>query len=477
MNELTHLTIKEARDGLLKKTFSAEELLETHRAKAEVENPKLNAYLELFDEARDEARAADKRLAIEKNASPVLTGIPLAIKDNMLIEGRKVSCASKILEGYRASYDATVIKKLKQQNAVFIGRTNMDEFAMGSSTETSAYARTRNPHDTERVPGGSSGGSAAAVAGEIATAAIGSDTGGSIRQPASLCGVVGFKPTYGAVSRSGLIAMASSLDQIGPFARTVADAKILFDAIRGIDPMDSTTHAQEHFVEKERKIIGAPYHWFEASRDGIDPDVYENFETTLKKLQERGYDVRPIRLEKTPFSLAVYYILMTAEASTNLARFDGMRYGLSVSGDDLLGDYSATRGSGFGREVRRRILLGTHVLSSGYYDAYYGKGVATRDNIRREMEEVFRTVDFIATPTAPAPAFRFGEKSDNPMSMYLSDIFTVSANIAGIPGISVPSGTVLREGKALPVGFQLMAAARHDDALFGVAGDIEQSVM
>jgi aspartyl-tRNA(Asn)/glutamyl-tRNA(Gln) amidotransferase subunit A len=397
-----------------------------------------------------------------------MLGVPIALKDNILRNGSHVTAGSKILEGYTATYDATVVTKLKDAGAVFLGRANCDEFAMGSSTEKSAWGTTKNPHDIQRVPGGSSGGSAAAVAMHGAVAALGSDTGGSIRQPAAFCGVVGLKPTYGSVSRNGLIAMGSSLDVIGPFTKTVADAEILFNTIRGHDLLDSTTvpdALQPVFQEKKSYTIGVPRVFVEK---GLDPDVKENFEATLKKLEAQGHTLVDVELPTIGYSLATYYVLMPAEASTNLARFDGVRFGLHVSGQNRIDDYKKTRGAGFGPEVRRRILLGAYVLSAGYYDAYYSKAMQARKKITDEFKNVFTKVDVIATPTTPTPAFTFGAKSD-PLSMYLEDIFTVPANIAGIPAISVPSGTTQRDGSTLPLGIQFMASHMNEQALFSVS--------
>lgn len=486
--DLKTLTIAQAHDSLLKKEYSAVELAEAYLAEIEKRNKELNAYLEVFDDVREQAEAADrtiKNLKVSKsqNVSPLL-GIPLAIKDNILIVGRRAGAASKILEGYVASYDATAIQKLKTAGAVFLGRTNMDEFAMGGSTETSAYGVTRNPVDNERVPGGSSGGSAAAVAANLALAALGSDTGGSVRQPAAFCGVVGFKPTYGAVSRSGLIAMASSLDVIGPITKTVSDAKILFDAVRGRDRLDSTSvDVQPPTANRQslKGIIGIPRRFMEMK--GIDTDVLENFNGALARLSAAGFQIRDIELPSIHSALPAYYIIMPAEVSTNLARFDGVKYGLHVSGENLLEDYERTRGEGFGSEARRRILLGTYVLSAGYADAYYYKAVAVRGSITRELGKTFASgVDFIATPTAPTPAFRLGEKTKDPLSMYVSDIFTVSANIAGIPALSLPSGFVERDADSaqaagrvrLPVGFQLMAAPGQDFSLLATGERVEE---
>lgn len=392
-----------------------------------------------------------------------LAGKTIAVKDNILVEGQIASAGSKMLENYRASYDATVIKKLKAAGATLIGRTNMDEFAMGSSTENSAYGSTLNPHDPTRVPGGSSGGSAAAVAAGLAWASLGSDTGGSIRQPAAHCGVVGLKPTYGAVSRFGLIALASSLDQIGTFTTSVSDAELLFNIISGVDESDSTTVARPESPILPKKLkIGVPRKFL---AEGLDPEVSAAFEDTLAKLKELGHEVLDIEIPHIEHSLPAYYIILPAEASSNLARFDGMRYGARLAGDDLLTEYLKTRGELFGPEVRRRIIMGTYVLSAGYYDAYYGRACAVRELIKKGFADAFTKVDVIATPTTTAPAFKLGEKIADPLQMYLEDVLTVPANIAGIPGISIPMG---KTKTSLPLGFQLMSAHFREDILFAL---------
>lgn len=472
----TTLTIRAASQALRNKEYSAVALTEMVLAHAKKENQVMNAYAEFFNDAMSEAKRADEVLKSGKGT--LLTGIPIGIKDNMLMKGKISSAGSKILENHHGVYDSTVVGKLKSAGAVIIGRTNMDEFAMGSSSETCAYGPVRNPIDPTRVPGGSSGGSAAAVAMGGGLGSFGSDTGGSIRQPASLTGIVGLKPTYGAVSRYGLMAMASSLDQIGPFAKTVDDAEILFRAIEGFDPMDSTSVPMDHSLRtkrtlKEKLTIGVPESFI--AMDGIDEDVRENFRATLEALRKEGHTIQPIELPSLPYALSVYYVLMPAEVSSNLARFDGIRYGLSVEADKLIDVYMKSRGQGFGKEVRRRILLGTYVLSAGYYDAYYNKAVAVRRTITRELEDAFSSVDVIATPTSPIPAFKLGEKTDDPLQMYLADIFTVPANIAGIPGISVPSGTVVRDGVALPVGIQFMAARFNEQVIFAAGKSVEKS--
>ena len=471
--DLNALTIATAHDCLKHGDFSVTELAESYLKEIEEKNKDIHAYLEVFGDVLEQAKEADK--LFEAGKTTALTGTPFAIKDNILIKGRRAGAASKILEGYHATYDATVIKKLKAQGAVFLGRANMDEFAMGSSTENSAYGVTKNPHDETRVAGGSSGGSAAAVAAGMALAALGSDTGGSIRQPASFCGIVGMKPTYGAVSRSGLIAMGSSLDQIGPLAKTVEDAEIIFNAIRGRDPLDSTSielETKRSTLNAKRFVVGVPRHFL--AGDGIDKEVLANFDESLKKLEKAGVEIREVKLPNIQYALACYYIIMPAEVSSNLARFDGVKYGLRAEGADLLDVYKQTRGQGFGREARRRIIIGTYVLSAGYYDSYYGRAVALRGLIEKDFKEVFASgVHAIATPTTPSPAFKIGEKSNAPLSMYLADIFTVTANIAGIPALSVPSGFSEAGGKKLPLGIQFTATAGQEQALFDIGKKFE----
>ncbi len=472
MTKLNEMTIVEASRALRAREITVRELFDACAAAAHAKNPELNAYLEIFD--ADEVAIADAQKRIDAGDASLLCGIPLAIKDNILIEGKIASASSKMLENYRATYDATVITKLKAQGALFLGRTNMDEFAMGSSTEHSAFGASKNPLDTSRVPGGSSGGSASAVAGHMALGALGTDTGGSIRQPAAFTGLVGFKPTYGAVSRSGLIAMGSSLDQAGPLAKTVADAKIMYDAIRGIDPFDATTIPDGLYptLEKKEKMrIGVPRHLL---GEGVDADVRETFEKTLEALVAQGHEVIEVELQSSAYALAAYYVVMPAEVSTNLARLDGMRYGLAVRGKTLLDDYVDSRTEGFGEETRRRILLGTFVLSSGYIDAYYHKAEAARAVLRKEYNDAFTQVDVIAFPTTPSPAFKFGEKSD-PLSMYFGDIFTITANLTGMPAISVPMSTVERDGKQLPVGIHFTAPHQAEELLFTIGTAVEKS--
>ncbi len=460
MPDLFKLSIKSARQALKKKEFSARELTRASLEAIEKKDGDIHAFLEVFDDALAQADEADGIIA--DGGDLALLGIPVAIKDNMLMAGKHATAGSKILEGFIAPSDSTAVKKLKDAGAIIVGRTNMDEFAMGSSTESSAYGVTKNPYDLSRVPGGSSGGSAAAVAANFVLAALGSDTGGSIRQPAALSGIVGLKPTYGRVSRSGLVALASSLDQIGPFAKTVGDAEILYEVLKGRDTLDSTTISEETYpaYKKFSRVIGVSRAFVDT--EGIDERVKENFTEAVMRFQSLGYEIKDLELPHIKYSLAVYYIIMPAEASANLARFDGVKYGLHKDGRDVIEDYFKTRGEGFGREARRRIILGTHVLSSGYYDEYYGSALKIKKLITTELREAFREIDLILTPTTPTPAFKLGEKTSDPLSMYLADIFTVPANIAGLPSLSVPSGF----SGALPLGIELTAGLGREDNLF-----------
>ena len=476
--DLSKLTIKDARKLLDSRQITAIELVQYYLKNIEDKNKELNVFLEVYDDVLKQAEEAQK--IIDEGKSQSLTGIPLAIKDNILIKGKKASGASKILENYTATYTATATQKLIDQGAVILGRTNMDEFAMGSSTENSAFGVTKNPLDPSRVSGGSSGGSVASVAGNMALGALGSDTGGSIREPASFCGVVGLKPTYGSVSRYGLMAMGSSLDVIGPIAKTVTDAEIIFNVIKGKDKMDSTSIPHPDFVSTSPKLgevkklkIGVPYHIL--NQDGISEEVKKNFEQSITKLKDLGFEIKDIKLPNIEKSLATYYIIMPAEVSSNMARYDGIKYGLSTEGSsltslessNLLDVYKKSRGEGFGPEVRRRIILGTYILSSGYYDAYYGKAMLARKKISIEFENAFDDVDVILTPTTPYPAWKIGEKK-SPLENYLADIFTVSANIVGVPAVSLPSGFAEIDGKSLPLGIQLMSADGQEDVLFKI---------
>lgn len=471
--DLATLTIKSAHESLKKGEYTVWDLAQAYLKNVEARNAEINAYLEVFNDVKEQAEAAQKRFA--DGTADVLTGIPMAVKDNILIEGRRAGAASKILENYIASYDATAISKLKEKGVVFLGRLNMDEFAMGGSTENSAYGLTRNPHDSSRVAGGSSGGSAAAVAMHGALVTLGSDTGGSIRQPASFCGVVGLKTTYGRVSRHGLMAMGSSLDQIGPIAKSVEDALIVFNAIAGKDRFDSTSQDAPILpspIESKMKI-GVPFSVMKEG--GINQVVLDNFNETIEKLKKEGHEIVDISLPNMHYSLPVYYVLMPAEVSSNMSRFDGVKYGALHAGKDLLEDYMLTRGESLGKEVRRRIILGTYVLSAGYYDAYYNKANIVRDLIRDDFNKAFASVDVIITTTAPNPAFKVGEKTSDPLAMYLEDIFTVTANLVGVPALSVPSGFAEVEGKKLPLGIQITAPHFREDVLF-VAGTVFENL-
>jgi len=467
MIDLNTLTIKEARQKLQQKEFSAVDLVHAYLEVIKNNNDRLNIFLEVYDDALDQAKRADERIASGEDLP--LLGIPVALKDNILVKGKRATSGSKILQGFVSPYDSTLVTKLKDAGAVLVGRTNMDEFAMGSSTENSAFGITRNPLDEDRVPGGSSGGSAASVAGNMSLVSFGSDTGGSVREPASFCGLVGLKPTYGGVSRHGLMAMGSSLDVIGPFTKTVSDSEILFNVVGGKDDMDSTTFDDSIYPKKpikEKLVLGVPYHLFK--NGGLDKDAENVFNQSIESLKNLGYEIKEINLPNISYSLAVYYILMPAEVSSNLARFDGVRFGMHVEGANLLEDYMKTKGTGFGKEVRRRILMGTYVLSSGYHDAYYNKALLLRQKISDEINQVFEDVDLIVTPTTPGVAFKIGEKSNDPLALYVQDIFTVPANIVGIPAISIPSGELEVDGKKMPLGIQFMAPNNNEHILFEV---------
>ncbi len=481
---LNNLTIKQFHQGLLDKEFSAYEAVKSFFDYIGEKDREIDAYLSLDkDGALAAAERVDVSIASGANID-LMAGVPMAIKDNILIEGMPATAASKALKDYVAAYDATVINKLKAKQAIFLGKTNLDEFAMGSSTENSAFKVTKNPHDITRVPGGSSGGSAASVASHMALAALGSDTGGSIREPASFCGVVGLKPTYGAVSRYGVIAMASSLDQIGSFGKTVEDAAIVFKTIAGYDHKDATSIKTEYGdellnpkLENIKKLtVGIPDEYF---IPGLDKEVGESVETAINDIKSLGLRVKSVSLPHTKYALSVYYIIMPAEVSTNLARFDGIRYARDKrqgtrdkeQGTSLKDVYFKQRGEGFGDEVKRRIVLGTFILSAGYYDAYYAKAQKVRRLIKNDFDEVFKEVDVILTPVAPAPAFKIGEKTSNPLDMYLSDIFTIPVNLAGLPGISIPIKG--REGK-LPIGFQLIGKKWREADILGIGRVYEE---
>ncbi len=460
--------IRELHEKLINQEITSEQLTSDYFDAIEKKDGEIRAYLTLNKEfALDKARAVDKKIKAGVETD-LLAGIPCAVKDVICTEGIRTTAGSKILESYMPPYDAMVITKLKENDAVILGKTNCDEFAMGSSTENSAFGPTKNPHDTTRVPGGTSGGSAAAVAADECAWALGSDTGGSVRQPASFCGTVGLKPTYGMVSRYGLIAMASSFDQIGPITKSVEDAAIVLSRISGKDRKDSTSmktaekkYEDNLFGDIKKVRIGIPKEYFETK--GLDPGVRELVEKSIQKYKEMGAELVDVDLPSGEFALAAYYIIVPSEISSNMARFDGIRFGQSIEKDTTIDEsltlpdiYFKSRAKYLGKEVKRRIMLGTYALSAGYYDQYYKKAQKARALIKRKFEEAFRKVDVIIGPTAPTPAFKIGEKADNPLEMYLADIYTCHANIAGLPAISIPCGNVKIEGKELPVGLQLM---------------------
>jgi len=458
------VTAKEMAKAYAAKEYTAQEAMKRLRDKVEKEDVDINAFLEMYSDIESQAENADKMREQQGESVHPLCGIPVALKDNVLVHGHRASAGSRMLEEYVATYDATVVQRLKEVGAIIFGRTNMDEFAMGSSTEFSAFGPTKNPHDLERSPGGTSGGAAAAVAAEFVPISLGVETCGSTRQPASLCGISALKPTYGSVSRSGVMAMGSSLDQVSPMARSVADLEVVFDTIRGFDPLDSNTYPENRDEKVEGKRIGVPREFL---KEG-EKDVLAVFEENLQSLAKKGYEIVDIALKESPKALAAYHIVMAAEVSTNLSRFDGMRYGLNEGANDLLGDYKSSRAKGFGAESRRRILLGTYVLSAGYYDSYYKKATALRDILNDELNEAYKDVSYIATPAAPNAAFKFGEKAD-PVAMYLQDIFHAPANLTGTPAVVVPGKQVMVEGKELPVGIQFMGPRYSEYSLFRTA--------
>lgn len=469
---MTQKTLKQLHEELKNGTITILALVAQSKSIINEKEKDIHALLGMYSDALIVSQITQAQKMLDNGTATILTGIPIVLKDNIVVQGEIGTAGSKILEHYRASYDATVTKKLKEAGAILLGRANMDEFAMGGSTENSAYGVTKNPHDITRVAGGSSGGSAAVVAYGGVPVSLGSDTGGSIRQPASFCGIVGLKTTYGDISRYGLMAMGSSLDQIGPFGTCVGDVEEVYKIITGNDPHDSTSLTVEMRQEKKeemKKVIGVPRSFI--SRDGIDEEVLANFDASIKKLEINGYTIKEITINHLEKALSVYYIVMFAEVSSNLARYDGIRYGLSHPGDTSIRSYFESRTHGFGDEVRRRILLGTYVLSSGYYDAYYNKANIMRELLKKEFVHIFSEVGVIATPTSPVPAFTIGEKSQDPLSMYLADIFTVPVNIVGVPAISIPSGTN-KEG--LPLGIQFIAPHRREDMLFTIGYDFEK---
>jgi len=474
--ELNQLTIHELQEKIKNGETSATQIIESVFDRINAVEERVHSYIRLM---RDEALAAAKKAdeEIEKGRINTLTGIPIALKDIVCTKGINTTCGSRILHNFVPPYDATVVEKLRKAGAVFVGKANMDEFAMGSSTETSYFGVTRNPWDLERIPGGSSGGSATAVAADECIASIGSDTGGSIRQPAAHCGVVGLKPTYGRVSRFGLIAFASSLDQIGPLTKDVEDCALMMNVLAGYDPRESTSVPMEvpdyrQFVGRDIKgwKIGIPQEYF---IEGIDPEVSAAVKKAITVVQACGGQCVDISLPHTEYCLAVYYIIAPAEACSNLARYDGVRYGHRASEvKDLLEMYKRTRREGFGAEVKRRIMIGTYALSAGYYDAYYKKASQVRALIRRDFDEAFQKCDVILTPTTPTPAFKIGEKTDTPLQMYLSDIFTISTNLAGNPGISVPCGFT---AAGLPMGVQFLAGHFEEGKLIQIASAYEKN--
>lgn len=466
--ELYSLGISELRALLDKGEASAADVLDSMLRRIDAVDPRVKAYVTVTGEQA-------RQMLAEVKGGP-LAGIPLAVKDNMCTKGVPTTCSSKILENFVPPYESTATSKLRDAGYVMLGKTNLDEFAMGSSCENSAFFPTHNPWDLERIPGGSSGGSAAAVAADLCAAAIGSDTGGSIRQPASLCGVVGLKPTYGRVSRYGLVAFASSLDQIGPITKTVRDGAVLMNVLCGHDPCDSTSAPVEvpDFTaaltgDIKGMKIGVPKEYF---IDGMDPEVEAAVREAIKHMESLGAKVVEVSLPHTDYGVAAYYILATSEASSNLARYDGVKYGMRVPAKDLMEMYTETRAKGFGPEVKRRIMLGTFALSSGYYDAYYIRAQKVRTLIKQDFDEAFKQVDVIATPTTPEVAFKMGEKTDDPLKMYLSDIFTISLNMAGVPGISLPCGFTKA---GLPVGLQIIGKHFDEESVLKVADAYEQT--
>ncbi len=471
------MTIHELHELLKTKKISSAELTRSVFQRIEAVEHDVHAYITLTrDGALQQAAAADSQ--IKQGAIASLTGIPVAIKDILCTAGIATTCGSKILENFMPTYDATVIKKLKEQQAVFVGKTNMDEFAMGSSTETSYFGPTRNPWSLDRVPGGSSGGSAAAVAADECIAALGTDTGGSIRQPAACCGVVGMKPTYGRVSRFGLVAFASSLDQIGPFTKDITDAALILNHICGYDSLDSTSvnrdvpdYTRALVNDVSGMTLGVPKEYFATA--GIDPEVEKAVWSALRELERQGATIKEISLPHTEYAVAAYYLIAPAEASSNLARYDGVKYGYRPMEETGLREmYELTRSEGFGAEVKRRIMLGTYALSAGYYDAYYKKASQVRTLIRRDFEQAFAACDLIVTPTAPTPPFKLGEKMHDPLQMYLSDIFTIPANLAGLPGISMPCGL---SSQGLSIGLQIIGNVFAEETMLRCAYCFEQN--
>ncbi len=473
---LAALTLHEAKEKLRKREFSAQELMEAVFQRISETEEKLHSYITLsHDTALKESKQADELLKNDTNPHSLL-GIPIAVKDNFLTRGIRTTCASKFLENFIPPYDCATVKKLRTSGAIIIGKTNLDEFAMGSSAENSAFFATRNPWDTDRVPGGSSGGSAAALAADQCIVALGTDTGGSIRQPAAFCGVVGLKPTYGRVSRYGIIAFASSMDQVGPMTKDVRDCALMLEAIASYDPADSTSanrpvpqYSASLTGDVKGLRIGIPKEYFVS---GIQPAVEQAVRKAVRQLEKNGAAIKEISLPHTDYAVAAYYIVATAEASSNLARYDGMRYGHRARAKDLTETYMLSRAEGFGPEVKRRIMLGTYALSAGYYDAYYLKAQRVRTLIKKDFDETFKTCDVIIAPTAPTTAFKIGEKTQDPLQMYLSDIYTISVNLAGLPAISLPCGF---DSEGLPIGMQIIGKHFDESTILAIAYAYEQS--
>ena len=477
MSDLFYSDIASLNQGLESKAFSAVELMQSVIDRTDAVEPKINAFVDRdVEDALKQGRASDERRARGESLGP-FDGIPVGIKDILAVKDQSLRCASKMLEGYHSPYDATCITKLKEAGAIIWGRLNMDEFAMGSSTENSAYGLTANPWNLDCIPGGSSGGSAASVSAGEAIVSLGTDTGGSIRQPAAFCGVVGMKPTYGLVSRYGLVAFASSLDQVGPLSRNVKDSALLLETITGHDPLDSTSLNQPKVnyssaldQPTKKMTLGVPKEFFQ---QGIDQEVKEAVEKAIAWYGSKGYAIEEISLPHSELCVPVYYIIATAEASSNLARFDGVRYShRSKDAENMLELFSKSRGEGFGEEVKRRIILGTYVLSSGYYDAYYLRAQKVRSLIRQDFEQAFTKVDAIITPTSPTPAFQRGEKNSDPLAMYLNDIYTISVNLAGLPALSLPVGMTQND---LPIGMQVIGKAFGESDILSIAHDFEKN--
>jgi aspartyl-tRNA(Asn)/glutamyl-tRNA(Gln) amidotransferase subunit A len=474
-----YLSIEEIRCGIEAKAFSAEEVVRRYLDKIKGKDNKINAFTSLCEnEALEQAIDIDKKI---KSGKPLgrLAGIPVAIKDNICTKGIATSCSSKMLKDFVPPYDATVIRKLKAEDAIIIGKTNMDEFAMGSSTENSAFMVTRNPYDLERVPGGSSGGSAAAVSADMVPLSLGSDTGGSIRQPAAFCGVVGMKPTYGSVSRYGLVAFGSSLDQIGPFSKTVRESALMTELIQGEDPMDSTSvknrKYEDYLLELEAGVrglkVGIPKEFFQT---GLDVEIKTSIENSIKRLEALGASIEEVSLPLTTEGLSAYYIISSAEASSNLARYDGVRYGYRPDEfNDIEELIERSRSEAFGKEVKRRIMLGTYVLSSGYYDAYYNKAQKFRKKLKQQFKDIFNNYDLLISPVSPVMPFKIGERSHNPLEMYLADIYTINVNLAGVPAISLPCGF---SKYGLPIGLQIIGPHFGEKTIFQGAYALEQDL-